>query len=256
MDTSDVFAGVATHVVFAGGPPPTPDERSQLVDRLATVRISRTVAADSGIALADALGVGAPTGPALDVVLGDMDSVDPGRLERASAEGSAVERFPADKDATDLELALDDAAAHAVPGDRLVVVGTTSGRFDHVLSTLLVLSAPAYDAFERDAWLGGESIHVVQGARLLRLGAGTTFSVLPVHGDALGVTARGVRWELHAEVLPAGTSRGVSNVAARDVVGIEVADGTVLVVVPSDRERPDGTGGADALQIDDAEEAR
>jgi thiamine pyrophosphokinase len=234
MDTPDVFAGVATHVVFTGGPPPTDHERSRLVERLTTVEVARTVAADSGLALADALGVGASPSPRLDVVLGDMDSVDPDRLERAAADGSSVERFPADKDATDLELALDDAAAHAAPGDRLVVVGTTSGRFDHVLATLLVLSGTPYDAFLREAWLGGDTVHVVRGARPLPLGEGTTFSVLPVHGDAV-VTARGVRWELHAERLPAGTSRGVSNVAARDVVGIEVTDGTALVVVPSEQ---------------------
>ena len=270
MDTPDVFAGVATHVVFAGGPPPTPAERSVLVGRLSATTVTRSIAADSGIELADVLGVGAPPGPGaaggppLAAVLGDMDSVDPGRLERAEREGISVERFPSDKDATDLELALDDAVAHASPGDRLVVVGTTSGRFDHVLATLLVLAAPAYDEFAREAWLGGEAVHVVLGARSLALGEGTTFSVLPLHGDAHGVTARGVRWELHAELLAAGTSRGVSNVAARDVVDIEVARGTVLVVVPSAQEGPPDTAQRQAPpapqdaaeEIDDTEEAR
>jgi thiamine pyrophosphokinase len=241
---------MSTHVVFAGGPPPTPAERSHLVDRLAVTEVARTVAADSGIALADALGVGTPPGPALDVVLGDMDSVDPARLERAVADGVAVERFPSDKDTTDLELALDDVAAHAATGDRLVVVATPAGRFDHVLAIVTTLAAPAYDRFEREAWLGRETVHVVTDGRTFEMAAGTTFSVLPVHGDALGVTARGVRWELHAEVLPAGTSRGVSNVAAGDRVEIEVADGTVLVVVPSEQEEHRND------DQDDAEEAR
>ena len=270
MDTPDVFAGVATHVVFAGGPPPTPAEKSVLLGRLTATTVTRSVAADSGIELADVLGVGAPPGPGsaggppLAAVLGDMDSVDPARLDRAEREGIPVERFPSDKDATDLELALDDAVAHASPGDRLVVVGTTSGRFDHVLATLLVLASPAYDDVDREAWLGGEVVHVVRGARSLELGEGTTFSVLPLHGDAHGVTARGVRWELHGEVLAAGTSRGVSNVAARAVVDIEVARGTVLVVVPSAQDAPRGASPPDAPhahqraagEIDDTEEAR
>jgi thiamine pyrophosphokinase len=252
MNTPDVFAGTATYVVFAGGPPPTPAQRSLLTERLAGAGVVRAVAADSGIALADALGVGSPQGPALDAVLGDMDSVDPDRLERAVAEGVAVERFPSDKDATDLELALDDVAAHAAPGDRLLVVASSAGRFDHVLAIVTTLAAPVYEPFVREAWLGAETVHVVTASRSLDLAAGTTFSVLPVNGDAHGVTARNVRWELHAESLPAGTSRGVSNVAVGAGVEIEVADGTVLVVVPSDQ----GPHEDDERRQDDAEEAR
>lgn len=224
-----------TTLVFVGGPSPSPADRDALLDRLSALVVDRIVAADSGLQLAGALGL--PLVAGRDVVLGDMDSVPAGLLERAEQDGIRVERFPADKDATDLELALDDAATHADPGDRLVLVGTTDGRFDHVLAALSVLASDAYDAFAREAWLGKDVVHVVRAAQDLSVPAGATFSVLPVHGGASGVTATGVRWELHAETLDAGTSRGVSNEAVGEVVTVGCAAGTLLVVVPGEVAR-------------------
>src|SRR4051794_14608128 len=59
------------------------------------------VAADSGLAHVFALGL------TPDVVVGDLDSVTPTDLDRARDLGARIEQYPSDKDATDLELALD-----------------------------------------------------------------------------------------------------------------------------------------------------
>lgn len=249
-------AASATHLVLAGGPPPSPGEILELQARIARLSGPRVVAADSGLALADLLGLGSSELASVHSVLGDMDSVDPVRLAQAAGDGVEVARFPTDKDATDLELALDDAVAAASDGDRVVVVGTTSGRFDHVLAALFRLASQRYDRCVREAWLGSEVIHIVAGASgrdlSLDLAAGTTLSILPVHGDAV-VTATGVRWPLYDELLSAGTSRGVSNVAVGrdplsnnsaagddgDRVGgdvvVSVCSGTVMVVIPGDQ---------------------
>lgn len=223
-----------TTIVFSGGPPPSEPEQRALAGRLAGTPVVRSVAADSGLQLADALGFRLL--PGRDVVLGDMDSITPARLAEAEAEGLTVVRFPADKDATDLELALDDAASTAGGGDRIVVVGTTSGRLDHVLATLWALAARRYDRFVRDAWLGTDVVHVVDagmgGSRSVSMPPGSTFSLLAVHGPAVGVTATGVRWELHGETLDPGASRGVSNVSLAEAVTVACEQGTLLVVVP------------------------
>ena len=195
--------------------------------RLSVTAARRAVAADSGVQLADELGA------TVDAVIGDMDSVDPERLQRAVAAGVAVVRHPSDKDATDLELALADVAAGAVPGDRIVVIGTTAGRFDHVLAAVLGLAGPELEPFVCEAWLGIDVVHVVRGARTLTMGPGVTFSVLPVHGGAV-VTERGVRWPLDVKTLQPGSGLGVSNVATGNRVELDVSDGTVLVVVPGD----------------------
>ncbi|HMX08717.1 MAG TPA: thiamine diphosphokinase [Microthrixaceae bacterium] len=221
--------GTCTHVVFAGGPIPGVDTRSRLSARLAALDVARVVAADSGLELADALGVDLV--PGRDRVVGDMDSLAGPRLGAAIESGIDVDRFPVDKDATDLALALDDAAAAARSGDRLLVIATRSGRLDHMLATVPLLAAAPYDDYERDAWVDDDTLHVVRGLRRLTLQPGATMSVLPIHGDAV-VTLRGVRWELSSQRLSAGTSLGVSNVVETPQVTVDVVEGTALVVVP------------------------
>ena len=48
-----------------------------------------------------------------------------------------IERHPAAKDATDLELALD--AAIALEPSRILVIGSAGGRLDHLLGSILLL---------------------------------------------------------------------------------------------------------------------
>jgi thiamine pyrophosphokinase len=117
-------------VVITGG---DPVERAHLPDLPPGTRV---VAADSGVEQAQALGL------AIDLAVGDFDSVAPGALDVAAAAGATVERHPEAKDATDLELALD--AARAFGSARIHVLGGHGGRFDHLLANALVLARPAY----------------------------------------------------------------------------------------------------------------
>src|SRR5215471_6918224 len=96
------------------------------------------IGADSGVELAAALGL------RVDLAVGDFDSVDAAALAAAEAAGARVERHPAAKDATDLELALH--AAMTIDPAEIVVVGGAAGRLDHLVTGLLVLAA--------DAWAG------------------------------------------------------------------------------------------------------
>ncbi len=87
------------------------------------------IGADSGVEHAAALG------RHVDIAVGDFDSVSPAALAAAEAAGAEVLRHPPDKDATDLELALDLAVARGAR--RITVVGGHGGRFDHCLANAL-----------------------------------------------------------------------------------------------------------------------
>ena len=223
-----------TVVVLSGGPGPAPGAVPEGV--AASVRAPElVVAADSGLHLADALAL------PVDVVVGDMDSVDPDRLAGAESAGAAVLRHPADKDATDLELALDVAVA-AAP-DRVVVVGSGAGRLDHLLGVVAVLASDRWGHVEVDAWLGGALVHVVRGRRTFTGTPGETVSLLAHGGAAGGITTTGLRWPLSAGVLDPGSALGVSNELLDDVAAVEVGHGCVVVVRPgpvtNDNDRND-----------------
>ncbi len=188
------------------------------------------IAADSGVDLAHALGLH------VDVAVGDFDSVTPAGLARAEDDGAAIERHPADKDATDLELALDRAVE--LGAARAVVVGGAGGRLDHLLAGVLLLGSPRYASLELEARLGPARAYVVRDACRLRGTPGELVSLLPLNGDADGVTTRGLRFPLHAETLSAGSTRGVSNVLDEPEAHVSVERGALLALLPGPGNAP------------------
>jgi thiamine pyrophosphokinase len=198
-----------TVVVLSGGPDPP---AAFGVPSDATV-----IAADGGAALAGTV----------DLVVGDFDSISAERL----ASIAHVERHPAEKDATDLELAL--TAALRLEPERILVVGSAGGRLDHLLGSMLLLAGDAYADVVVDAQLGEAAVHVVRGERVLRGEPGEVISLFAVHGDAHGVVTDGLAYPLRGETLVAGSSRGVSNIFSAAEARVVVESGVVLAVRPS-----------------------
>jgi thiamine pyrophosphokinase len=203
-----------TVVVAGGGTTP-----QALPDGLASP--GGVVAADSGLDLAERLGL------AVDLVVGDLDSVSAGALERARQRGTEIEASPADKDVTDLELAL--VAARRRGTTRLVVLGGAGGRLDHLLANVAVLTGPLTDGMAVDAWLGEHRVQVVRDSVEVAGRPGSEVSLLAWHGDATGVTTRGLRWALDDAVLVAGAARGTSNLLEDDDGEVHLRSGVLTV---------------------------
>lgn len=192
---------------------------------------ARVVAADEGLDSALAAGL------RVDVAVGDFDSASGAALEAAEAAGTRVVRYSQAKDATDLELALEEAAALAPR--RIFVIGIEGGRLDHLLAGLLLLGAERYARFEIDALLGSATAHVVRGERLLEGEPGELVSLLALHGPAEGVSTEGLAYPLRGETLLPGSSRGVSNVFTASEASVAITRG-VLVAVRPGPERKSG----------------
>lgn len=203
-------------VVVAGGDPPDPEST------LAIPLGARVIAADSGLEHALALGL------AVEIGVGDFDSASPEAVARAEASGTEIERHPPDKDATDLELALD--AAHALGPERILVLAGDGGRLDHLLSTLLLLGSSRYEAVEIDAFIGSARAYVVRRERAIEGRPGELLSLLALHGPAHGVRTVGLAYPLAGETLEPGSSRGVSNVFIAETARISLDRGVLLAI--------------------------
>jgi thiamine pyrophosphokinase len=221
-----------------------------LVSRLAQ-HVDFILAVDSGAEVVRVAGL------TPDVLLGDFDSIDP--QTQAYYEASAIETvaFDPHKDATDIELALEVVRRRGY--STVLATCALGGRVDHELATLGALAALSEQGMricvvedaESCAFLSADDVRggAVDGRRgsagdgasdrgapcgleLVGLAATTPsfISLIPWGGDAT-VTIRGVEWELDHETLELSSSRGVSNVPIGDRVGIEVHNGTVLVVL-------------------------
>jgi thiamine pyrophosphokinase len=205
-------------LVIAGGDAPLPIDAG-----LASAPL--VIAADSGVGHALALGL------TVDLVIGDLDSAEPEHVERAVAAGARVDRHPVDKDATDLELALD--AARELGATEIVVLGAGGGRLDHLLANLLLMTHDAYADLTIDALVGDTRVTVVRTIRHLTGPIGSTVTLLPIGGTAHGVTTTGLRFPLtDAELASAGTL-GVSNEIVASPATVRCRRGVLLAIQPT-----------------------
>jgi len=207
-------------VVVAGGvTPPRAALRVLLPEHPALV-----VAADSGVSHAELLGL------RVDLVVGDFDSAQPAAVDRAVAAGAVVEQHRAEKDKTDLELALDAAVEAHGAAASYVVIASVGGRLDHALANLLLLASPAYAHVAIEAYVDDWHVTVVRDRTALAATTGGLVTLLPVGGDAVRVVTGALRYPLRSETLPAGTTRGVSNVADEAVVHVGLEAGVLLAL--------------------------
>jgi len=184
------------------------------------------VAADSG--WRHALSVGATP----QVVLGDFDSISADELHAAHEANVPLLEYPSDKDLTDAEIALQ----HVADSDATSVLLISGGgdRFDHLLAIIHALCSNTVEHLRRCAIVGDTRIDIVTPTHPLRLSGdhGQLVSLIPIGGDAVGVTTHGLRWILQSETLYATKSRGVSNVLMDGHFSIAVSQGHLAVTQP------------------------
>lgn len=210
----DTDSGDRVVVVLAGGDPPPAWVAGELPEN------PYVIAADSGLSHARQLAL------SVHLLVGDLDSVT--EADRRLHPEAQVVAYSPDKDKTDLELALE--AAVALDPARVIVVGGSGGRLDHLLGNAALLAADKF-ADTDITWLGaGSTTHVVRAAAQIHGSAGDLVSLLPYGGPAIGVRTRGLRWALDEATLTPGTTWGISNRMTGPVAQVRVREGILLVV--------------------------
>ena len=205
-------------VIFANG------ELNDLEGARALLRPDDTIiAADGGAAHCRAMGIT----PAL--IVGDIDSLSLEDQTYWDDRGVQFIRHDRRKDETDLELAL--MYAQGLDREEALVLGALGNRWDQTFANILL---PAYHNLEElpvTFWHDGLWIYLVRDERTIRGRTGQTVSLVPVGGDALGVTTSGLEWPLNDETLLFGATRGVSNVLLGESATVQVREGFLLCFV-------------------------
>ncbi len=202
-----------------------------LVVAAGEVVIPASVAADAEVVIAADGGLAnlAAHGLRADVVVGDMDSVDPEALEQARKAGAEIRRHRAAKDHSDLELALAIAAERA---RRVHAALAEGGRLDHALANVAVLGSPVLAEVVVDAGIGDNRAWVIrpQRPRRLPLAAGDHCALVALGGPASGITTQGLRFELADGDLAPHEARGIANQATTAEPSVELTAGVLLAL--------------------------
>ena len=177
------------------------------------------IAADSGLAAFDAAGLRP------DLLVGDMDSVDPAVLSRYA--GRVPEhRLSPIKDDTDGVDALDVAVARGAK--EITLLGALGGRLDHALANVMLLVRAQRKGAHAEIVTQKERIVRVCGEERLTGAKGDTVSLLPL-GEARGVTLSGFFYPLDEATLTSDYPLGVSNVVTEKEASVRVGEGDLIL---------------------------
>ncbi len=161
-------------------------------------------------------------------LVGDMDSLTAEDLQKLTAAGVRILRYPQDKNLTDLELTINYAIDEGYHS--LVIVAALGGRLDMTLSNLNLLTRP--DLLDLDVSLddGVEQVFFVRKQVQICGKAGDIISLLPWGGLVEQVTTTGLRWPLIHENLNSYQTRSISNEMLTDEAKIHIGSGLLLCI--------------------------
>ena len=168
------------------------------------------------------------------VLIGDLDSVSPDDVEEFKRNGTRILQYPTRKDETDLELAIDLAITEG-PSE-IVLFGALGKRWDQTLANLLISALDKFSSTPIRLMDGDQEIALLRGGSTLRWRghAGGTISLIPIGGDAHGVTTLGLEYALNGGVLKLGSTLGVSNVMVGEEAEVSLKEGMLCVVIHRD----------------------
>jgi thiamine pyrophosphokinase len=207
-------------IIFANGELNRPESA-----RLALQPGDVLIAADGGARLCRQLGL-TPS-----ILIGDFDSLDDADLAYYQSSGTEIIRHSMRKDYTDLELALRHAYSLGIK--EALVFAALGKRWDQTLANLLLpasadlagMTIRLADGFQEIMPLRGPGQLVLQGQ------PGDTVSLIPLGGDAYGVSTDQLEYPLFGETLYFGATRGLSNVLLGEIAEVRLREGLLLCVV-------------------------
>ena len=162
-------------------------------------------------------------------ILGDLDSIDDDIRSYYEASDVVFKKFPTKKDETDAELAVWMVEEEGLLG--IDIYAALGGRIDHELANIQLL----YYILDRGMYpriiSEREGIYILRNEEMnLKGSIGDIVSIIPVKGDARGITLANMEYSVEELDLKYSVTRGISNVMLAEDAYINVRDGCILVI--------------------------
>ncbi|RJQ39623.1 MAG: thiamine diphosphokinase [Nitrospiraceae bacterium] len=184
------------------------------------------VSVDGGAAHARRLGVKP------HVLIGDFDSITREDFEYFRNLGVKIEEFPAEKDMTDTEIAVDFAAEKGCK--EAVVIGGLGTRIDHSLSNVFLLKKMLDRGIKGIIVNEYNEVTIINDRIWLTRERDIKITLLPLSEKVVGVTTKGLYYPLHNATIELGMTWGVSNEFTDEVAEVSVKSGLLLVIKSRD----------------------
>lgn len=172
----------------------------------------------------------------VDRAFGDFDSVSAVELEFIRSVVQSVETANAEKNETDLELALNWAIEQQ---SDIKILGATGGRLDHFMGNLQLLSSEKALNYTRLIEIEDEQNRI----RMLKAGKWKVencedfqyLSFIPMTNEVEGLSLTGVKYTLTNYNAVFGSTRTISNEIIEPIASISFSTGILMMVRSKDK---------------------
>lgn len=163
-----------------------------------------------------------------NLIIGDLDSISDDVLQTFRDQGVDIELYPQDKNATDLELAINRAIE--LNPEQILIVAALGGRLDQTLANIALLTNLHLSTFNMKLDDGVEEIFLCRDQVEVHGRSGDIISLIPWQGEVTEVQTTNLKWALRKETLYPDKTRGISNEMISNTASISISSGLLLVV--------------------------
>lgn len=186
-----------------------------------------SVAADGGYKNAEQLGV------SISYLIGDFDSFEGGEPEATVPRSTEIIRVPAEKDATDTQLAVTLALEKGA--DEILLIGGLGGRLDHTLSNLSILESLDKNHVHAVMTDGQNRVRFIRSTSYLIARSEYRYlSLIAVDETVKGVSIEGCKYPLKNARLDRGFQYAVSNELTGNCALVSVKKGGIYIIESRD----------------------
>ena len=164
-----------------------------------------------------------------DYIIGDLDSANLDIINYYKEKKVAFEKFPSKKDETDSEICI--FLAEKLKATSIDFIGALGGRIDHTIANINLLYYVKEKNIIPKIISEKEEIYIAVNEKIIIGGnKGETISVIPIKGDAEGVTLDNLEYPLKDYYMKYSKPLGISNVMLDTSCSISVKKGILLII--------------------------
>lgn len=188
----------------------------------------QVIGVDKGLESIDGLGI------MPNLILGDYDSVDKMLLKKYEEKGVPILAYPPEKDYTDTHLALYEA--FQCEPERILILGGTGSRLDHVYANVGLLMLCAKRGIEGIIWDEHNRIRMLSKPYVLKKDEafGKYVSLIPYTQQVQGIYLTGFQYPLEDATFTLGASVGISNELIGEEGTISFRNGLLIMIESRD----------------------
>ena len=162
-------------------------------------------------------------------IIGDSDSINKEVIDFYKKQNILFEEFPSKKNETDSELCI--LLSKSLNASKIDLFGTLGGRIDHTLANINLLYyireqeiIPRIISEQEEIYIATNECVKIKG------NVNDIISIIPIKGDAKGVTLENLEYPLNNYDMNYSTPLGISNIMLSEECKIAVKKGSLLII--------------------------